>query len=115
MIDLPLRGQIWLVSLDPAIGSEIKKTRPVLVISNDLNNQYAETVTILPISDMGQKVYPFEVLLSSEDAGLNKPSKIKCQQIRTVDKKRFIKPLGAIHKNLFPQVDQAIKTHLGID
>ena len=115
MIELPERGQIWLVSLDPTIGAEIKKTRPAVIISNDLNNQYAGTVTVLPVSDPGQKVYPFEVLISPEDTGLEKPSKVKCQQIRTVDKRRLIKPLGSIHTHLIAQVEQALKNHLGLD
>ena len=115
MIDSPKRGQIWLVSLDPAIGNEIKKTRPAVIISNNLNNQYAGTVTILPVSDPGQKVYPFEVLISPEDSGLSKPSKIKCQQIRTIDKRRLIKLLGDIHTHGIAQVEQALKYHLGLD
>ena len=115
MIELPERGQIWLVNLDPAIGAEIKKTRPAVIISNDLNNQYADTVTILPVSDPGQKVYPFEVLIAPEDTGLSKPSKIKCQHIRTVDKGRLIKPLGGIHTHRVAQVEQALKYHLGLD
>ena len=115
MIDLPLRGQVWLVSLDPAIGAEIKKTRPAVVISNDVNNQYSGTVTILPVSDPGEKVYPFEVLLSPEDVGLHKPSKIKCQQIRTVDKRRLLKLLGTVRYPAIDQIDRAIKIHLGMD
>ena len=115
MIEIPVRGQIWLVNLNPAIGSEIKKTRPALVISNDINNQYAETVTILPISDKGAKVYPFEIAVSEENAGLSKPSKIKCQQIRTVDKERLVRRLGALTKRHLPDIEDALKLHLGID
>ena len=111
----PRRGDIWLVNLDPTIGSEIKKTRPALVISNDINNEYAGAVTVLPISDRGNKVYPFEVAVSSEDATLTKASKIKCQQIRTVDKSRLAKFLGAIHKDLFSQIQEALRIHLGMD
>lgn len=58
-----LRGQVWLVNLDPTVGAEIKKKRPAVIISNDLNNTYADTVTLLPMSDKGKKVYPFEVFI----------------------------------------------------
>ena len=84
----PLRGEIWRVNFDPTIGAEIKKTRPALVISNDHNNQYSLTVTIVPITDRGHDVFPFEVFLGHLTPGLNKDSKLKCQQIRTVDKSR---------------------------
>ena len=115
MTDFPRRGEIWLVNLDPAKGAELKKTRPVLVISNDANNQYAELVTLLPITDKGEKVYPFEVLISTEGTGLSKPSKIKCQQIRTVDKARFLKWMGHASEDVLSAAEQANKIHLGFN
>ncbi len=108
------RGQIWLVNLDPTVGAEIQKTRPALIISNDLNNQYSLTVTVIPISDKGEKVYPIEVLLSSKATGLIKPSKARCQQIRTVDKSRLIKQLGAATEEELKAVNNALCIHLGI-
>lgn len=114
-MSIPLRGQIWLVNLDPTIGAEIKKTRPALVISNDINNQYALTITVLPISDRGEKVFPFEVELIVKESGLSKPSKVKSQQIRTVDKSRLVKYIGKINQKDIERVEQAILIHLGID
>jgi len=73
----PGRGEIYLVCLDPTIGSEINKTRPALIISNDINNQAAQTVTVIPITSSTKKVYPFETLLSSQESGLPKSSKAK--------------------------------------
>ncbi len=112
-MDIARRGEIWLVNLDPAIGAEIKKTRPAVVISNNLNNEHASTVTVLPISDKGKKVYPFEAALAPQ-AGLVKDSKVKCQQIRTIDKSRLVKPLGRLEKNQIQQIDQALMIHLGM-
>ncbi len=111
----PRRGEVWIVNLDPAVGAEIKKRRPALVISNDLNNRYAATVTVLPITDKGEKVYPFEVPLSAQEAGLDKASKIKCQQIRTIDKGRLIKSLGIVSDERLRQIQQALGIHLGMD
>ena len=114
MDNFPQRGEIWLVSLDPAVGSEIKKTRPAFVISNNINNRYANHVTLLPVTDKGEKIYPFEVYLPpSQDSAIKKPSKIKCQQIRTVDKSRLLKRLGMSEINLIPEVERALKNHLG--
>ena len=115
MPDDSKRGDIWLVRLDPTVGSEIKKTRPAVIISNDINNYYAPLVTVLPISDKGDKVYPFEVALSHGGAGLSKPSKIRCQQIRTVDKTRLVKRLGSVAKELLPDIEEALKNHLGME
>jgi len=58
---IPQRGEIYWVNLDPAIGSEIAKTRPALIISNNIGNQYADRVIVVPISSgNANKVYPFE-------------------------------------------------------
>lgn len=111
----PRRGEAWIVNLDPAVGAEIKKRRPALIISNDVNNQYASTVTVLPITDKGKKVYPFEVLLPAQEAGLNKESKIKCQQIRAIDKGRLIKSLGIVGDERLRQIQEALGIHLGMD
>ena len=111
----PKRGEIWLVSLEPVIGHEIGKTRPALVISNDQNNQFAETVTVLPITSKTEKIYPFETHLSKEESGTNVDSKVKSNQIRTVDKKRLAKFLSAISQEKLMQVEQSLLIHLGIN
>jgi mRNA interferase MazF len=66
------RGEIYYATLDPTIGSEIAKLRPVLIVSNDINNRVATTITILLITSNVTKVYPFEVALSPADSGLPK-------------------------------------------
>ena len=111
----PLRGQIWLVNFDPTIGAEIKKTRPALIISNDINNRFAQTVTVIPISDKGEKVYPFEVHLRSKVSGLSKESKLRCQQIRTIDRSRLLKSLGTVTDEEMQEAKNALLIHLGID
>ena len=114
-MNFPHRGDLWLVNLDPTLGSEIKKTRPALIISNDINNEYAQTITVIPVSDMGEKSYPFEVALPKDTPGLDKASKAKCQQIRTIDKMRLIQHLGKISEVLMESVDKAVLIHLGIN
>ena len=58
------RGFIYLAALDPVVGNEIAKTRPVAVISNDKNNEFSGTVTVVPITSKNlRKIYPFEVYL----------------------------------------------------
>lgn len=114
MADFPKRLDVWTARLDPTVGSEMKKTRPVVIISNDISNQYSPLVSVLPISDRGTKIYPFEVLVSEGTSGLSKPSKIRCQQIRTIDKERLVKKSGALDKSFAPAIEEALKHHLDI-
>jgi len=107
------RGDIYLATLDPVMGREISKTRPVVVVSNDQNNEFSGTVTILPITSQNtQTVYPFEVFLSQGHANLPKDSKIKADQIRTLDKSRLIKYIGVLDKKDLDAMDTAMKIHL---
>ncbi|MFA6409491.1 MAG: type II toxin-antitoxin system PemK/MazF family toxin [Gammaproteobacteria bacterium] len=109
------RGDIYFANLNPTIGSEIKKTRPVLIVSNNANNSFASTVTIVPITSNVKKVYPFEVFLSSKQTGLSKQSKAQCHQIRTISKLRIMGDvIGLVNFDLLRQVDSAIRLHLDL-
>jgi mRNA interferase MazF len=109
------RGDIFLATLDPVMGREISKTRPVVVVSNDKNNEFSGTVTILPITSKNTSaVYPFEVFLPLGHANLPKDSKIKSDQIRTLDKSRLIKQLGVLDNKDMEALDNAMKIHLAL-
>ena len=109
------RGEIYLAALDPVLGRAISKTRPVLVISNDKNNQFSGTVTVLPITSKNlQKIYPFETYLPKGTGNLPKDSKIKADQIRTLDKSRIIKFIGALEKIEIIEIEKAIEIHLAL-
>lgn len=109
------RGEIYYANLSPAIGSEMDKRRPVLIVSNDANNRAASTVTILPITSNVSRIYPFEVVLEPKDSGLPKPSKVQAQQIRTISKQRLSGgSLGSLSKDMMQLVDAAVKIHLGL-
>jgi mRNA interferase MazF len=110
------RGEVYIAALDPVIGREISKTRPVVVVSNDLNNQFAATVTVLPVTSMNlEKIYPFEVLLPHGSGGLPKDSKVKADQIRTLDKTRMAKLLGKVDQKQITAIGRAMKIHLGLE
>ncbi len=108
------RGEIYFASLDTTIGAEIKKSRPVIIISNDANNRAASTVTVIPVTSNVKKVYPFEVLLEIKDTGLSKRSKAQCHQIRTISKLRIKnqKPVGFLTNKLMQHLHSALKLHL---
>lgn len=109
------RGEIYFANLDPTISSEIKKKRPVLIVSNDANNKAASIVTVVPITSNISKIYPFEVFLDSESCGLSKNSKAQCHQVRTISKLR-IQPnkVGLIKEQIMLKINAALKLHLGL-
>ena len=110
------RGEVYVAALDPVIGKEISKTRPVVVVSNDLNNQFAATVTVLPITSMNlDKIYPFEVFLLKGSGDLPKDSKVKADQIRTLDKARLAKRIGKVDQKQITAIDKAMRIHLGLE
>jgi mRNA interferase MazF len=109
-----LKGEIYWANLSPTVGSEISKTRPVLIVSNDINNQFAATVSILPVTSTTAKIYPFEVFLSKGEGNLVNDSKAKANQIRTIDKQRIGNRIGEISKATLEEIEKAILTHLGI-
>lgn len=109
------RGEIWLVNLDPTIGHEIKKSRPAVIIQNDLGNKYSQITIIAPItSQKVDKIYPFEVLIQNKNSGLAKISKALFNQIRAIDKKRLVKKLGKADEETLSKIGEAIKISLGL-
>jgi len=112
----PLRGEVYDVLLDPVIGSEIGKRRPAVVISNDVNNRYGSTITVVPLTSAAQRrTYPFEAQIPAGAAGLPRDSRAKCDQIRTVGKQRILNRRGVLAPELLERVEQAIKVHLHLD
>ncbi|MCA9731729.1 MAG: type II toxin-antitoxin system PemK/MazF family toxin [Deferribacteres bacterium] len=112
------RWGIFLANLDPVIGSEQGKTRPVLVISDEQINQILPVVNVLPITSKkaNRTIYPNEVLLEKGIAGLSNESIVLCHQIRTLDKKRLIKKFGMIDSSdLKKQVIETLSFQLGLE
>ena|SRR3989338_3517745 len=109
------RGDVWLVSLDPTMGHEIKKARPGVVIQNDVGNKYSPITIIAPVTSQKlENIFHFEVLLKKGTSGLMKDSKILLNQIRAIDKMRLIRRLGRLDSETLEHVDEAIKVSLGL-
>lgn len=94
------RWEIYRAVLDPVVGSEQGKTRPVLVISDDYVNDLLRVVNVLPLTSRkpGRRIYPNEALLPAEVGGLPNESIVLAYQIRTLDKQRLTTRYGAIHE-----------------
>ena len=112
----PQRGDIYLTALDPALGREIQKTRPALVIQNDVSNRLNEITIVAPItSTVRFPINPVHVLLmANRQTGLTVTSVALFNQIRAVDRRRLIKRLGAIDDRTLQMVDNAIQISLGL-
>jgi mRNA interferase MazF len=112
------RWTIWLANLDPVIGSEQGKTRPVIVISENQINELLSVVNVLPLTSRkkNRSIYPNEVLLPPKHSILKKESIVLCYQIRTLDKKRLIKSYGRLKdESLQEEIIAAVSFQLGID
>ncbi len=111
---LPQRGEVYYVNFDPTIGVEIKKTRPALIIQNDVGNAYSQATIVAAITSTQREVSPYEVFLKSGEGGLPKDSIVLLNQVRTIDKKRLGKRLGTISSESIKRVDKAIEISLGL-
>jgi mRNA interferase MazF len=109
------RGEVFLVNFDPTVGAEAKKTRPVLVVSNDINNAHSPIVSISPITSNVTKVYSFEVEIPPGVGGLKTRSKVMVNQTRAVDKIRLIKKLGHLPEQIMEDVNRALKLHYDLE
>jgi mRNA interferase MazF len=112
----PRRGEIYLTALDPALGREIQKTRPALIIQNDVSNRLSEITIVAPItSTVRFPLNPVHVLVAADqDTGLSVTSVVLLNQIRAVDRVRLVKRLGMVDDETLEQVDEAIKISLGL-
>jgi len=112
------KWSIYRANLDPVVGSEQGKSRPVLIVSEDAVNNLLNVVNVIPITSRkeGRKIYPNEVLISAGSYGLSNESIALCYQIRTLDKSRLSHLYGKID-NQGKQTDiiEALCFQLGIE
>jgi mRNA interferase MazF len=104
------RGEVWWVEFDPAVGSEIRKTRPAVIVSNDAANRNLARVVVMPLTSSTARQYPGEALVTVG----GKSSKAMADQIMAADKTRLKSYLGALSKTDMLAVENAIKVHLGL-
>jgi len=110
------RGMVLEVNLDPVVGSEANKTRPCVVIQNDIGNRYSPVSIVAAITDADHvpKRYPVDVPVPRGEGGLSKDSVVQCNQIRCVDEKRFVRALGHLSRSTMDKVDQALRISLAL-
>jgi len=114
-----LRGEIRLVNLGPTRAGEASKRRPAVIVSNDGASSTAAkfgtgVVTVVPVTSNVDRVYPFQVLLPSDQSGLQRDSKAQAEQIRSISIERVTKRVGTVPPELMLAVDEALRLHLAI-
>lgn len=111
----PSSGEVYLVNFDPTIGHEIKKTRPAVVIQNNVSNKHSAVTVVSAISSAdNEDRYPNEVFVKKGEGGLDGDSFVLLNQIRTIDKMRLIKKLGVLKPKTVENIDRAIEISLGL-
>lgn len=107
------RGEVYWGNFDPTVGSEIKKTRPCLIISNNIANEFSSLVTVLPLTSQKlDKVYKHEVLVTNDPKLKN--GKVKVNQIRAFDKARIGKFITKLPNSIMAEVEKSLVLHLGL-
>ena len=107
-------GDVVLVRLDPAEGREIRKTRPAIVVSNNVACRLDAVVQIVPVTSIPKRALrPYESRIKHESCGLEKPSRAVANQLRTVARQRIIKRLGHLDADEVEALHRAIMIQLG--
>ncbi len=104
------RGEVWWVNLDPTVGTEINKTRPAIILSNDSANKFLNRVQIIPLTSNTEHCYPSEAFITLN----GKKSKAMADQITTADKKRLKDKIGSISSKDMIAIEKAVKIQLGL-
>lgn len=109
------RGDIFLANLEPIKGSEQGGIRPVLIIQNNISNEYSPVTIIAAItSKIFEKEFPTNIFIKKENSRLDKDSTILLNQIRTIDNSRLIKKVGSLDDLILEKVDNALKISLSL-
>lgn len=107
------RGDVFWGNFDPTVGSEIKKTRPCVIVSNNIANEKSPLITVIPLTSQKlDKIYPHEVLIEGNSKIKN--AKVKVNQIRSFDKRRIGNFMTHISEATMKKVDKALALHLGL-
>ncbi len=115
VVSFPRRGEVYLVNFHPTLGAEIKKTRPALILQNDIGNRYSPlTIVAAIISRYEERLYPHQVLVTAPEGGVRVNSLALLNQIRSVDKRRLVKRLGRLTPDTMRRVDRALQISVGL-
>lgn len=111
----PRRGEVYLVTFDPTVGAEMQRTRPALILQNDIANRHSPITIVAAItSQFEEPLYPTEVLIMPPEGGLTTPSVALLNQIRSIDRQRLVRRLGRVAADTEERVNRALQLSLGL-
>lgn len=110
---IPRRGEVWRVSLDPTLGHEVKKTRPAIVVTNDVYNTHNWVVIVVPLTSRDTAQYD-QVLIHPPEGGLANPSVTLPDQLRAIDRARLVDRLGAVNLTTLRKIGDSLRMVLDL-
>lgn len=110
MTETPRRGEVWWVAFDPSTGGEIRKTRPAVIISNDVANRRLNRVQVVPVTSSTERVYAAEALIAVG----GQPGKAMADQITTASKARLGRRIGLLSASDMAAVERVVRIQIGL-
>ena len=105
------RGEVWLINFEPAVGGEIRKKRPAIIVSNNAANRNLNRVQVVPITSNVSRIYPSEALVMLQ----GRQGKAMADQLTTVSKQRIMNKVGELTREEMAAVELAIRLQLGLN
>ncbi len=109
------RGDVFIVALDPIIGSEIAKSRPCVIVQRDIANSTSTVTIVCPLTDARRRAAGIlNIFVPASEGGLSKNSVVMCNQVRAVDRKRLREHLGHLSPNSMEAIDRGLRAILDL-
>jgi mRNA interferase MazF len=108
------RGDLYLVNFEPSMPGEPARTRPAVLLTNDLANETLPHLVVAPVTSNTSREYPFDVMLPQGTCGLSESSRVQLNYVRGLNRSRIGTYLGSLTKAQLQDLDAKLKVHLGL-